>query len=61
MEQCVDCVRNDREPLGTGEDGREVMETIFAAYESAGSGRRVEWPYEPPRDKTPMDLWKPER
>ena len=57
MEHFVDCVLNDRQPLVTGEDGRAVMEIIFAAYESAGTGRRVEWPYEVPRDKTPIEVW----
>ncbi len=57
MEHFVDCVLNDKQPLVTGEDGRAVMEIIFAAYESAGTGRRIEWPYEPPRDKTPIAMW----
>lgn len=48
MEHFVDCVLNDAEPLETGEDGREVMKIIFAAYESAATGRRIDFPYEPP-------------
>jgi hypothetical protein len=43
----------------TGEDGKAVMEIMFAAYESAGTGKRIEWPYEPPRDKTPIEMWRP--
>ena len=54
----VDCVLNDKQPLATGKDGRVVMEIIFAAYESTGTGRRVEWPYEAPKDKTPVEVWK---
>jgi predicted dehydrogenase len=57
MEHFVDCVLNDKPPLVTGDDGRAVMEIIFAAYESAGTGRRIEWPYEAPRDKTPIEFW----
>jgi len=57
MEHFVDCVRNDREPLVTGEDGRAVMEITFAAYESAGTGRRVEWPFSPPQNAAPIELW----
>jgi len=57
MEHFVDCVLNDKQPLVTGEDGRAVMEIVFAAYESGGAGRRVEWPYQPPRDKTPQEVW----
>lgn len=54
----VDCVRNDRAPLVTGEDGRAVLEVIFAAYESAGSGRKVRLPFKTDADK-PYKLWKP--
>jgi predicted dehydrogenase len=57
MEHFVDCVKNDREPLVTGEDGRAVMEIIFAAYESAGTGRKVELPFRTDAAK-PWDLWK---
>jgi len=57
MEDFVDCVLYDTEPLETGEDGRAVLEIIFAAYESAGTGRRIDFPYEPPRDKTPIQMW----
>jgi predicted dehydrogenase len=57
MEHFVDCVLHDRPPLVTGEDGRAVMEIIFAAYESAGTGKRITWPYKPPRDKTPHGVW----
>ena len=40
MAHFVDCVQNDRAPLVTGEDGRAVLEVIFAAYESARTGRK---------------------
>ena len=33
------------QPLVTGEDGRAVLEVIFAAYESAGTGRKVALPF----------------
>lgn len=57
MEHFVDCVKNDREPLVTGDDGRAVMEIVFAAYESAGTGKRVELPFRPPEDAAPIELW----
>ncbi len=57
MEHFVDCVKNDREPLVTGEDGKAVMEIIFAAYESAGTGRKVQLPFKTDAAK-PNDLWK---
>ncbi len=37
----VDCVKNDKTPLVTGADGKAVLEVIFAAYESAGTGKKV--------------------
>ena len=57
MEHFVDCVKNDKDPLVTGEDGKAVMEIIFAAYESAGTGRKVELPFQTDAAK-PWDLWK---
>jgi predicted dehydrogenase len=53
----VDCVLNDKEPLVTGEDGRAVLEVIFAAYESAGSGKKIFLPSPNQADK-PYKLWK---
>lgn len=53
----TDCIKNDKQPLVTGEDGRAVLEVIFAAYESAGTGRKVELPFETRVDK-PYKLWK---
>jgi predicted dehydrogenase len=53
----VDCVANDRQPLETGEDGRAVLEIIFAAYASAGSGRKIELPFAT-QAKRPIELWK---
>ena len=53
----VDCVRHDRQPLVTGADGKAVLEILFAAYESAGSGRKIVLPSMTRADK-PYDLWK---
>ena len=52
----VECVRDGREPLVTGEDGRAVLEIIHAAYESARTGSRVPLPFRPKVSK-PIDLW----
>ena len=57
MAHFVDCVRHDLEPLVTGEDGRAVLEALFAAYQSAGSGRKVELPFHTDAQK-PYDLWR---
>lgn len=53
----VDCVKHDKQPVVTGEDGRKVLEVIFAAYESAGTGRKVGLPFQTDATK-PHDLWR---
>ncbi len=45
MQHFVDCVAGTETPIETGEDGREVLKIIYAAYQSAGEGRKIEWPY----------------
>ena len=57
MAHFVDCVKHDKQPLVTGEDGRAVLEAIFAAYESAGTGQKVMLPFDTTADK-PYKLWK---
>lgn len=56
MEHFVDCVKNDKQPLETGEDGRIVLEMIFAAYESARTGKKVALPFKTDASK-PIDLY----
>jgi len=53
----VDCVQHDKPPLVTGEDARAVLEALFAAYESAGTGRKVALPFATTAAK-PIDLWR---
>jgi myo-inositol 2-dehydrogenase / D-chiro-inositol 1-dehydrogenase len=60
MAHFVDCVLHDRQPLVTGEDGRIVLEALFAAYESAGTGKKIGMPFSSDADR-PIDLWRPER
>ncbi len=57
FEYFVDCVKNDRTPLLDGEDGKAVLEVIFAAYQSAGSGKIVKLPFTSKADR-PYKLWK---
>ena len=57
FEHFVDCVKNDKQPLVTGEDGKAVLEVILAAYESAGTGKKVPFPFKSDVDK-PYKLWK---
>jgi predicted dehydrogenase len=58
MEHFIRCVRNDETPQETGEDGRAVLEIIFAAYESARTGAKVKLPFKTSA-KRPIDLWRP--
>ncbi|MCE9603490.1 MAG: Gfo/Idh/MocA family oxidoreductase [Planctomycetia bacterium] len=55
MAHFVDCVQNDKTPLVTGEDARAVLEVLFAAYESARTGRKVELPFHTTA-RRPIDL-----
>jgi predicted dehydrogenase len=56
MAHFVECVKHDKQPLVTGDDARVVMEALFAAYESAGTGRKVPMPFRSDAAK-PWDLW----
>ncbi|MGH2459587.1 MAG: Gfo/Idh/MocA family protein [Chloroflexota bacterium] len=58
MAHFVRCVRDDLAPLESGEDGRQVIELICAAYESARTGRKVALPFETDA-RRPIDLWRP--
>jgi myo-inositol 2-dehydrogenase/D-chiro-inositol 1-dehydrogenase len=44
FEHFVTCVLDGVEPRESGADGRVVLQTLYAAYRSAGSGRRVTFP-----------------
>ena len=37
----VDCILGDKEPISTGEFGREVLRVVFAGYESNEKGKAV--------------------
>ena len=58
MQHFVNCVLGVEDPVETGEDGREVLKIILAAYQSAGEGKKVAWPYDPVAVEKPIDLWK---
>ena len=60
MAHFVDCVRHDKQPIVTGEDGRAVLEAIFACYHSAGTGTKVTLPLSTDVLKAakPIDLWR---
>ena len=52
----IECVRENKQPLVTGEDGRAVLEMMYAAYKSAGTGSKVKLPCSAKVTK-PIDLW----
>lgn len=56
LKHFIECVREDKQPMVTGEDGRAVMELMLAAYESARTGQKVPLPFRP-KVKKPIDLW----
>jgi predicted dehydrogenase len=51
------CVRGREEPQATGEDGRVVQEALYAGYKSAGTGGKVQLPFQADGIKRPIELW----
>jgi len=51
------CVRGKQKPQATGEDGLVVMKALYAAYASAGEGRKVQMPFSAKDVQKPIDLW----
>ncbi len=45
-------------PISDGETGRVVQEVLYAAYASAGLGRKIPLPFRPRGIAKPIDLWK---
>lgn len=58
MRHFARCVRGREEPQATGEDGRVVMEALYAGYASAGQGKKIGLPFRPRGVKRPIDLWR---
>lgn len=58
MRYFVDCIRRDEPAWLNGRVGRSALETIYAAYRSAGIGATVRLPFRvPPGTRRPIDLW----
>ena len=61
MRHFARCVRGKETPISDGETGRVVQEVLYAAYASAGLGRKIAMPFRPTGIAKPIDLWrKPE-
>jgi predicted dehydrogenase len=45
LKHFISCVREGKQPLVTGEDGRAVLEIIYAAYASAKEGKKISLPF----------------
>jgi myo-inositol 2-dehydrogenase / D-chiro-inositol 1-dehydrogenase len=58
MRHFARCVRGKETPIATGEDGRVVLEALYAGYASAGQGRKISLPFRPAGAKKPIDLWR---
>jgi len=52
----INCIKNNEEPLFNGEDGRAILEMVYATYESAREGKKVKLPFKSDVSK-PIDLW----
>jgi len=58
MRHFTRCVLGKEQPMETGEDGRATLEIIYAAYESAATGKRITWPYKPKKPgQIPVAPW----
>ena len=57
MRHFARCVRGKETPISDGETGRVVQEVLYAAYASAGLGRKVALPFRPRGIARPIDLW----
>lgn len=57
MAHFIQCARTGARPLVSGEDGIAELEIMYAAYESAATGARVELPFRPKGVERAVDLW----
>ena len=55
LKHFIECIREGKKPLVTGEDGRAVLELIYAAYASAKKGAKVSIPFSA-KVKYPIEL-----
>jgi predicted dehydrogenase len=58
MRHFARAVRGKEEPVVTGQDGRVVLEALYAGYASAARGAKVALPFRPRGVSKPIDLWR---
>jgi predicted dehydrogenase len=58
MRHFARCVRGKEVPDATGEDGKVVLEALYASYASAGQGRTISMPFHVEGVKRPIELWR---
>ncbi len=56
LKHFIECVREDKKPIVTAEDGKAVLQLMYAAYRSARVGQKVAVPFHA-RVSRPIDLW----
>ena len=56
MQHFARCIRGVDVPISTGADGRLVLALIYAAYASAGQGRKILLPFQPTQTM-PITEW----
>ena len=61
MRHFARCVRGKEAPQATGADGRVVQEALYAGYESARTGCKVQLPFKAAGIERPIDLWLKDR
>ncbi|MCX7944224.1 MAG: Gfo/Idh/MocA family oxidoreductase [Deltaproteobacteria bacterium] len=58
MQHFIDCILHNKEPMESAKDGKVVLEIMIAAYLSAATGKKIEFPLKVPyKYKYPVDLW----
>jgi myo-inositol 2-dehydrogenase/D-chiro-inositol 1-dehydrogenase len=58
MAHVIECIQKNKKPVENAEDGRHVLETMFAGYASAKLGRWINLPFKPAKGKKPYQLWR---
>ena len=53
IEDLINCIEKDKEPLDSGKDGRAALEVLLVIYESSRTHTRVTFPME--MKKSPLD------